>query len=89
MKFGYARVSTISQSLDTQLEALKKEGCDKIVEEKKSGKDLDRPELNNLLDNLRDGDTLVVYDLSRLSRSISDTIKLIEDFNKRNITLIS
>lgn len=83
MKFGYAR------NLDTQIEALKKEGCDKIIEEKKSAKDLDRPELNRLLDDLRDGDTLVVYDLSRLSRSIADMISLVENFNQRNIKLIS
>ena len=89
MKFGYARVSTISQNLDTQIEALKKEGCDKIIQEKKSAKDLDRPELTKLLSDLRPGDTLIVYDLSRLSRSISDTINLVEDFNSRNITLIS
>lgn len=89
MKYGYARVSTVSQNLDTQLEALKKEGCDIIIEEKKSGKDLERPELNKLLNELQPGDELIVYDLSRLSRSMKDTISLIEDFNNRGISLIS
>ncbi len=67
MKVGYARVSSIGQSLDVQLDKLKE--CDKIYQEKKSGTLDNRPELTACLDYIREGDSLVVTRLDRLARS--------------------
>lgn len=69
---GYARVSTQDQSLSLQTDALKKAGCFIIREEKLSGAKKDRPELDMAIKDLRPGDTLVVWRLDRLSRSIKD-----------------
>ncbi|WP_103108843.1 recombinase family protein [Brevibacillus reuszeri] len=74
MKIAYARVSTADQSLDLQLDALKKFGYDQIYTEKASGGKDDRPELAKALEMLREGDTFIVYKLDRLARS---TLKLI------------
>ena len=66
MKIGYARVSSTGQNLESQIEALKKAGCEKIFQEKKSAKQLDnRFELQNALDFVREGDTLLVTRLDR------------------------
>lgn len=89
MKFGYARVSTLDQNLDSQVDALKAAGCDKIFEEKMSGKRDDRPELKRLLDQLRKGDTLVVYKLDRLGRSTFKLLELTADFEKNGIEFVS
>ena len=70
MKFGYARVSTQDQNLGLQIEALTKAGCEKIFDDKISGSRGDRPGLTKALDMLRDGDTLVVWKLDRLGRSV-------------------
>lgn len=78
MKIGYARVSTAGQSLDCQIDILKKEGCDKIFEEKVSGTIKDRPELIKLLEHLRKGDIVVFLDLTRLSRSVKDLFSIVE-----------
>jgi len=67
---GYARVSSVGQSLDVQLEKLK--GCDKVFKEKRSGVDTGRPALKQCLEFLRDGDTLLVTKIDRLARSTSD-----------------
>jgi len=69
MKIGYARVSILDQHLDLQLRALKKAGCTKIWREKVSGLSRHRPELQRLLDQLRTGDTMVVWKLDRVARS--------------------
>ncbi|MGR9047084.1 recombinase family protein [Halobacillus faecis] len=89
MKIGYARVSTQDQSLDLQTDALKTEGCEKVFFEKMSGMKDDRPELQQLLDYARKGDTLVVYKLDRLGRSTKKLIELTEDLEKRGIELVS
>lgn len=80
MKIGYARCSTADQNLDWQLDALKKEGCDEqhIFQEKASGVKRDRPELELMLRTLRPGDTLVVCELTRLSRSTKDLFELVD-----------
>jgi len=81
MKIGYARVSTRQQNLDIQLEAFAKEGCEKIYTEKVSGF-VQRPELLKALEDLRAGDTLYVWALDRLGRSLLDVIgniKMIHD----------
>ena len=83
MLVGYARVSTSSQSLDVQLEALQSAGCDEIFSEKRSGSSTTgRDELKNALSFVRKGDTLVVTRLDRLARSAADlhsTIKMLSE----------
>lgn len=76
---GYARVSTADQSLDLQLDALKKYGCEKIYQEFASGAKDDRQELQRAMDILRKGDVFVVYKLDRLARS---TVKLVSTLNE-------
>jgi DNA invertase Pin-like site-specific DNA recombinase len=74
--FGYARVSTETQNLDRQLDALKKYGVDEIYNEKMTGTKRDRPELSRLLEKITAGDTVVIESLSRLGRSTKDLIEL-------------
>jgi DNA invertase Pin-like site-specific DNA recombinase len=87
--FGYARVSTESQNLDRQLDALKNYDVDKIFCEKITGTKRDRPELNNLLERISAGDTVVIESLSRLGRSTKDLIGLMENFNEKKVNLVS
>jgi DNA invertase Pin-like site-specific DNA recombinase len=74
MKTGYARVSTKEQTVDLQVDALKKAGCTKVYTEIMSGTRAERPILGNLLENLRAGDVLVVWKLDRLGRSLKHLI---------------
>ena len=85
MKIGYARVSTSDQNLESQIDLLKKEGCEKIYSEKESGGRKNRPELLLCLENLREGDTLVVTKLDRLGRTVKQLVELIESFQEKNI----
>lgn len=86
MLIGYARVSTSDQSLDLQIDALTKAGCEKIFAEKVTGSTQDRPELNNLKSFIRDhNDTIVVYKLDRLGRSLRHLIDEVQEFQKRGI----
>ena len=87
--FGYARVSTLDQNLDSQKDELLKYGCSKIFFEKASGKNLVRPELKKLLDSLRENDVVVVYKLDRLGRSLKDLIELVNDLKFRNVDFVS
>ncbi|OIJ21876.1 resolvase [Anaerobacillus alkalidiazotrophicus] len=89
MKIGYARVSTQEQSLDLQLDALEKAGCEKIYQEKMSGMKDDRLQLNQLIEYAREGDVLVVYKLDRLGRSTKRLIELSEELQERGIELVS
>ena len=89
MKIGYARVSTQEQDLALQLDALVKEGCEKIFQEKASGAQRDRPELKAALGYMRKGDTLVVWKIDRLARSLKQLIETIESFQDRGIGLKS
>lgn len=82
-KIGYARVSTQDQNLDRQLDTLKEAGCDKIYKEKITGTKKDRPELDKLLEDLRSGDTIIVSDLTRLSRSTKDLFNLVEQIESK------
>ncbi len=77
MKYGYARVSTTEQNTDLQADALKGVGCEKIITEKVSGAASKRPKLDNLLSSLQAGDTLTVYRLDRLGRSLPHLIEVI------------
>ena len=78
MKIGYARVSTLEQNLDLQLQALKKAGCRRIFREKLSGASRERPEFLKMLDQLREGDILVVWKLDRLARSTRALLETME-----------
>jgi DNA invertase Pin-like site-specific DNA recombinase len=89
MKVGYARVSTKDQTLDLQLDALKKAGCSKIYTETVSGARADRPELAKLMDALRTGDVLVIWKLDRLGRSLKNLIDIVNDLLQRKVGLKS
>ena len=85
MLIGYARVSTEDQNLDLQIDALKQAGCDKIIEETASGTKTDRSGLEKVLEHLRKGDTLVVWKLDRLGRSLQHLIKIVNDLREKGI----
>jgi len=85
MKFGYARVSTLNQDLELQLEKLKSEGCEEIYSEKFTGTKTDRPEFKKVLEKLKEGDTLVVTKLDRLARNTKEGIQIIENLFERKI----
>lgn len=87
-KIGYARVSTREQNLDMQLSALHGAGCEQIFQEKASGV-RGRPELERCLQMLRPGDTLVVYKLDRLGRSLKNLVEIVDDLNKREVSITS
>ena len=88
MKIGYARVSTIEQQLDRQLTQLKEEGCEKIFEEKISGKNkVDRDVFKECFAYLRQSDTLVVVSLDRLGRNYDDITAIVRELNERQIHL--
>ncbi len=90
MRIGYARVSTLDQNPDLQLERLRAAGCERVIVEKASGARADRPELLRVLqDMLREGDTLVIWKLDRLARSLKQLIQTAEDLNGRGIGLVS
>lgn len=78
MKYGYARVSTVAQDLESQLQALQKENCHEIYSEKFTGMNTDRPKLNELIGKLEEGDTLVVTKLDRLARKTTEGITIVE-----------
>jgi DNA invertase Pin-like site-specific DNA recombinase len=82
---GYARVSSIGQSLDVQLDKLS--FCDKIFQEKISGVDSNRPALNKALDYLREGDVLVITHLDRLARSTLDLCNIVKRLDEQDVSL--
>ena len=77
MRIGYARVSTADQTLSMQLDALRAAGCERVYQETASGKQADRPELSQALKALRPGDTLMVWRLDRLGRSLPHLIQTV------------
>ena len=83
MLLGYARVSTQEQDLALQLDALKTGGCSRVFEEKASGAQRERPALQAALEYRREGDTLVVWKLDRLARSLEQLIETVEEFGTR------
>lgn len=84
--FGYARVSTVEQNMDLQLAALKAAGCSAILtDEGFSGADFSRPGLTKMLKTLRRGDTLIVWRLDRLGRSLFELLKLVRELNERGV----
>ncbi|MBT7790711.1 MAG: recombinase family protein [Calditrichaeota bacterium] len=85
MNIGYARVSTQDQNLDLQNDALKAAGCEKIYTDKMSGAKTERPGLEKILGIMRKGDTLVVWKLDRLGRSLTHLIKIMTLLNERDV----
>ncbi len=85
MLIGYARVSTTDQNLALQKEALEKAGCERIYEDTISGTRVERPGLAKALEMLRSGDTLVVWKLDRLGRSVKNLITLVGEINSNGI----
>lgn len=89
MKVGYVRVSTAEQNPARQMELMKTLGVKKIYQEKRSGKNTDRPQFNEMLSFLRDGDTLYVESFSRLSRSTRDLLSTVATLTERGVNLVS
>ena len=89
IKVGYARVSSNSQDLTLQKEALLKAGCEKIYSESISGKDNNRPELKKAIESLRPNDVIAVYKIDRIARSLKGLIEIIELLSSKNIDLVS
>lgn len=89
IKLGYARVSTLEQNLDLQIDALQKEGCKQIFTDKVSGVKSLKPEFDKLISYARPGDTIVVWKLDRLGRSTVQLIELIERLKMDGIHLRS
>ena len=85
MNIGYARVSTQDQNLDLQNDALKAAGCDKIYTDKMSGAKTNRPGLEEILGFIRKGDTLVVWKLDRLGRSLKHLIQVMQLLDERGV----
>ncbi len=89
MLLGYARVSMDDQNLDLQKDALKGASCEKIFLDEISGSTKHRPGLERALDSLREGDTLIVWRLDRLGRSLKDLIELVAELERKGVALRS
>lgn len=89
MNIAYVRVSTIEQNEGRQLEGLKKYNIEKWFTEKVSAKDTNRPQLQAMIDFAREGDTIYVWDFSRLARSTKDLLELVEMMKSKGINLVS
>ncbi|MGN7276155.1 recombinase family protein [Bacillus subtilis] len=85
MKYGYARVSTVSQDLESQVAALENQGCDVIYSEKFTGTKADRPKFKEVLSKLEEEDTLVVTKLDRFARSTVDAINTVKELFSRGV----
>ena len=86
---AYVRVSTVEQNEQRQIEALEKHNIDKWFTEKVSAKDMNRPELQKMLDYVRENDIIYVHDFSRLARSTKDLLDIIEFLNGKKVHLVS
>lgn len=84
---GYARVSTVDQVTERQLEVLNQYGIDRLFEDKASGKDTNRPALIEAINYVRDGDTLVVHSLDRLARNLVDLLSMVEELTNRGVSV--
>lgn len=89
MIVGYVRVSSLDQNVDRQIEILQEAGVEKIFQEKVSGKDTNRPQLQEMLKYLREGDTLIVESFSRLARNTRDLLNIVEELTKNKVKFIS
>jgi len=86
---AYIRVSTVEQNEARQLEAMKAHEIDKTFIDKVSGKDTNRPQLQAMLDYVREGDTVFIHDFSRLARSTKDLLAIVEELQERSVRLVS
>lgn len=89
MNLAYVRVSTVEQNEERQIEALKKFNIEKWFTEKVSGKNMDRPKLQEMLDFCREGDTIYIHDFSRLARSTKDLLDIVESLKEKGVHLVS
>lgn len=89
MKVAYVRVSTVEQNEARQIESLNRHNIDKWYTEKISGKDTNRPKLIEMLDYVREGDTIYIHDFSRLARSTKDLLDIVERLTEKGVHLIS
>ena len=89
MNIGYVRVSIVEQNESKQVEVLKKYNMDKVFTEKISAKNADRPELKAMIKFAREGDTIYVYSLDRLAKSIKDLLNIVEELQSKGIHLVS
>ena len=89
LNIAYVRVSTIEQNEARQLEALEKYDIEKWFTEKVSGKNTDRPQLQQMLDFAREGDTIYVHDFTRLARSTKDLLNIVELLKTKGVHLVS
>ena len=89
MKIGYARVSTADQNLDSQVDELKEDGCEKIFTDIVSGAKSERPGLAALKAYIRSSDIVVVVRLDRLGRNLKDLVALVEEFEQQDVQFIS
>jgi len=89
MKIGYARVSTQDQDLSLQLDALQEAGCAEIYQEKITGAKRERPELQKMMEHLREGDVIVIWKLDRLARSLKDLVELVNQIQEKGAALLS
>jgi len=85
---GYARVSSIGQSLDIQMDKLNHYGCEKVFSEKLTGTTADRPELKTCLEYLREGDILVITKIDRLARSTYHLTKIVNELNEKGVDFV-
>ena len=89
MKYGYARVSTKDQNIDMQIDALEQYGCQKIFSEHAKGAKADRPQWLELLQQIKSGDSLIIWKLDRMGRSLSHLISIVNELIKKNVSIIS
>jgi DNA invertase Pin-like site-specific DNA recombinase len=88
-RIGYARVSSVGQNLDSQMDALRTAGCEKIFTDKMTGSRLERPGWEQMMAYVRPGDTLVVTELSRMTRSLLDLLETAKVLQQRGVELVS
>lgn len=84
MRFGYQRVSTIDQNTERQLDGVT---VDRMYSDRASGKDANRPELERLLDNVREGDVLVVHSMDRLARNLEDLRRVVRELTSKSVAV--
>jgi DNA invertase Pin-like site-specific DNA recombinase len=89
MNVAYIRVSTVEQNESRQIEALEKRNIEKWFTEKVSGKDTNRPQLQAMLDYVREGDTIYIHDFSRLARSTKDLLSIVEILKAKDVHIVS
>lgn len=89
MQIAYIRVSTMEQNEQRQIEAMEKYGIEKWFVEKVSAKDTNRPKLQEMLEFVREGDTVHIHDFSRLARSTKDLLEIVDTLNRKGVTLVS